>query len=144
MRIGELSERTGVSVPAIRYYEALGLLRRPSRSHAGHRFYGTTVLERLHFIQQAKALTLRLLEIRELLRVSDRGECPCERAKQLLLQHLADLQRTIRHEQGLVRQIERVATSLLPHDRAVQPEGVCLYLMPVPKRARRPSRRGHA
>ncbi len=51
MRIGELSERTGVSPRSLRYYEEQGLLT-SSRSGAGQRHYSDAQIERVSLIQQ--------------------------------------------------------------------------------------------
>ncbi|HKX15020.1 MAG TPA: MerR family DNA-binding transcriptional regulator [Propionibacteriaceae bacterium] len=39
MRIGELTERSGVPSTALRYYEQTGLLPAPRRTSAGYRVY---------------------------------------------------------------------------------------------------------
>ncbi|MFF4753573.1 MerR family transcriptional regulator [Streptomyces sp. NPDC002514] len=51
MRIGELADRTGVSVRALRYYEEQGLLS-PERSPSGQRHYPDSAVERVRLIQQ--------------------------------------------------------------------------------------------
>ncbi|WP_372661160.1 MerR family transcriptional regulator [Amycolatopsis kentuckyensis] len=51
MRIGELSQRTGVSPRSLRYYEAQGLLT-SSRSEAGQRHYSDAEVERVALIRQ--------------------------------------------------------------------------------------------
>ena len=51
MRIGELAERAGVSVRALRYYEEQSLLR-SERSPSGQRHYGEDAVERVLRIQQ--------------------------------------------------------------------------------------------
>ncbi|MFC9692225.1 MerR family transcriptional regulator [Kribbella sp. NPDC056951] len=50
MRIGELSERTGVSVRSLRYYEEQGLLT-STRSASGQRYYREEAVDRVSFIQ---------------------------------------------------------------------------------------------
>jgi DNA-binding transcriptional MerR regulator len=50
MRIGELAERAGVSVRALRYYEEQGLLA-PERTAAGQRDYVEGDVERVRFVQ---------------------------------------------------------------------------------------------
>ena len=67
MRIGELTERSGVPSTALRYYEQTGLLPAPSRTSAGYRVYDTEVLPRLRFIRSAQAVGLSLADIREIL-----------------------------------------------------------------------------
>lgn len=51
MRIGELSQRTGVSPRSLRYYEAQGLLT-SSRSDAGQRHYSDAEVQRVSLIRQ--------------------------------------------------------------------------------------------
>ncbi|SEC81185.1 DNA-binding transcriptional regulator, MerR family [Amycolatopsis tolypomycina] len=51
MRIGELSQRTGVSPRSLRYYEEQGLLT-SSRSAAGQRHYPDAVVQRVSLIRQ--------------------------------------------------------------------------------------------
>lgn len=51
MRIGELSQRTGVSSRSLRYYEEQGLLT-SSRSQAGQRHYSDAEVERVALIRQ--------------------------------------------------------------------------------------------
>ena len=51
MRIGELSQRTGVSPRSLRYYEEQGLLT-SSRSGAGQRHYSDAAVQRVSLIRQ--------------------------------------------------------------------------------------------
>ncbi|MCK2240410.1 MULTISPECIES: MerR family DNA-binding transcriptional regulator [unclassified Crossiella] len=46
MRIGELSQRTGVSIRMLRYYEEQGLLR-PDRTESGYRVYAEADVDRV-------------------------------------------------------------------------------------------------
>jgi DNA-binding transcriptional MerR regulator len=69
IKIGELSERCGVSPDTVRFYERLGLLRQPSRTAAGHRTYDPESVERLRLIRGFQRLGLTLGDIRHLLRL---------------------------------------------------------------------------
>ncbi len=69
MKIGELAERAGVSVQAVRYYERRGLLAAPLRRPSGYREYGPDALGRLHFIKRGQELGFTLTEIGELLQL---------------------------------------------------------------------------
>jgi DNA-binding transcriptional MerR regulator len=73
MRIGQVARRSGFTVKALRFYEAMGLLPPSSRSAGGYRLYDEPDLHRLEFIRQAKTLGLALDEIRELV-VSARSQ----------------------------------------------------------------------
>lgn len=65
LSIGELSRRSGVSSPAIRYYEELGLLPRVPRV-GGRRVYDHSAVDRLVVIAFAKEAGFTLRQIRQL------------------------------------------------------------------------------
>ena len=65
--IGDLSRRTGVKVPTIRYYEQMGLVAAPERSEGNQRRYGRQELERLAFIRHARDLGFAVEDIRSLI-----------------------------------------------------------------------------
>lgn len=67
MRIHELSQLSGLSVPTIRYYESLGVLdgRHVSRSSNNYRVYTDEALVHLRRIQSAQSAGLTLAEFRE-------------------------------------------------------------------------------
>lgn len=54
MRIGELAERAGVTVKAVRYYERLGLVS-PDRQDNGYREYGDEHLRAVREIRELAA-----------------------------------------------------------------------------------------
>ena len=95
MRIGEVAQRSGVSVKTIRYYEDIGVLDLPQRSASGYREYDDNVLERLAFVRSAQTVGLKLGEIREIVAFHARGETPCAHVVALLAQHSAELSRRI-------------------------------------------------
>jgi MerR family copper efflux transcriptional regulator len=51
---GQLAERCGVGIEAIRYYERKGLLPPPARSRSGYRRFAAEAVDRLRFIRQAQ------------------------------------------------------------------------------------------
>jgi DNA-binding transcriptional MerR regulator len=57
MKIGDLAARTGVSVPALRYYEQQGLLS-AARTPAGQRVYPEAAVERVELIRMLLAAGL--------------------------------------------------------------------------------------
>lgn len=67
MTIGELSRRSGVSVRALRHYDAIGLLRPDATTEAGYRQYGEDALQRLSFILLFRELKFSLRDIRSML-----------------------------------------------------------------------------
>lgn len=96
MQIGEIAEKGSVSVQTVRFYERQGLLLNPPRKDSGYRLYGEADLRRLLFIRQAKALGFSLQEIKEILRMRERGQCPCGSVLSLAERHLQNVERQLR------------------------------------------------
>ncbi len=92
--IGVLARKTGCNIETIRYYEKAGMLPHPARSEGGHRLYGSGHVKRLSFVMKARALGFTLSETRALLGLAER-EHPCEEARTLAAEHLADVQAKI-------------------------------------------------
>ncbi|GAA2654290.1 MerR family transcriptional regulator [Streptomyces lunalinharesii] len=82
MRIGEVAQRAGVSVRALRYYEEQDLLQ-ASRSPGGHRHYPDTAVGRVQLIQQLYAAGLPSRVVRQVLPCVDSGEAPPKLLDQL-------------------------------------------------------------
>jgi MerR family copper efflux transcriptional regulator len=76
MQIGEVAERTRLSLRTIRYHEETGLVSPATRSAGGFRLYGEADVDRLRLLRQAKPLGFSLEELRELLGVLDRLDGP--------------------------------------------------------------------
>jgi DNA-binding transcriptional MerR regulator len=91
LRIGELASAAGVTTDAVRYYERLKILPRPSRTDAGYRLYSQEDIERVRFIKQSQSLGLSLVEIKELLPGRGAGLSECRRVRDLLSTKLAEL-----------------------------------------------------
>jgi MerR family redox-sensitive transcriptional activator SoxR len=66
LSIGELADRSGLAVSAIRYYETQGLIR-PWRNAGGQRRFQRADLRRLSFVMVAQQFDFSLGEIRALL-----------------------------------------------------------------------------
>lgn len=70
-QIGEVAERTGLSLRTIRYYEEVGLVVPSARSQGGFRLYAEPDIERLNMITRMKPLGFQLDEMRELMGILD-------------------------------------------------------------------------
>jgi DNA-binding transcriptional MerR regulator len=67
MRIGELAERTGLSLPTIRHYDETGLLTPSARTAGNFRLYSEADYEKLMVIRRMKPLGFTVDEMRQLL-----------------------------------------------------------------------------
>jgi DNA-binding transcriptional MerR regulator len=95
MRIAELARQAGLSTATLRYYEDEGLLRPAGRTEAGYRVYGADALQRVGFIQRAKALGLTLREIQQLTNEPAEASIEQARLRHALVHKLADMDRRI-------------------------------------------------
>jgi len=75
MSIGEVAERTGVAVSALRFYDSEGFIS-SVRSSGGQRRFSREVLRRIAFIRVAQTVGLTLEEIREALATLPAGRTP--------------------------------------------------------------------
>jgi MerR family copper efflux transcriptional regulator len=74
MQIGEVAERTGLSLRTIRYYEEVALALPSARSSGGFRLYTAQDVERLELVKRMKLIDLSVDEMRDLLTTLDRLE----------------------------------------------------------------------
>jgi DNA-binding transcriptional MerR regulator len=112
LRIAELARAVGVPTDTVRYYERVGLLPPPRRTAGGYRDYDAQAVDRLHFIQGAQRIGLRLVDIGHLLAVRDTGQCPCEPAGELLRRRLADVDAQIAQLTALRAEMAAMAAAL--------------------------------
>lgn len=96
LNIGEIAELAGVTAPTVRYYESIGLLKKPARSAAGYRRYSDATVRDLGFIRKARALGFSLDEIAEIIQLTRAGKRPCTRVMVLAKQRLADVDEQMR------------------------------------------------
>src|ERR1700691_6072595 len=59
LQIGQVAQKTGLSVDAIRFYERSGQLPRTARTQSGYRLYEEREIADLEFIQKAQQLGFR-------------------------------------------------------------------------------------
>lgn len=121
LSIGEVAERAGVSVSAVRYYDELGLVTVAARV-GGRRQFDESILDRLRAIVAAQEAGFQLDEIAALLDGAPRRE--------LVEKKLADVRARIRRLQRVAEALEQAA------------ECGCSSLDHCPIVVRRPTRRG--
>lgn len=105
-KVGELAERTGVSVRTLHYYEEIELLRPSHRSSAGHRLYTPADVRRLSHIKSLRQLGFSLDEIKAAL--DDPRFSPLE----IVERQLGRLREQIAAEQRVCDRLEQIASSL--------------------------------
>ena len=107
-RIGELARVSGVSVRALRHYDAIGLLKPCERTAAGYRVYGRAERLRLQQILLYRRVELPLEEIRRILDEPGFDRADALRDHRIEIEHqieraiavLTTIDRTLRHLEG--------------------------------------------
>jgi Cd(II)/Pb(II)-responsive transcriptional regulator len=105
MRIGELSQATGVDIETIRYYEKVGLLPCPSRDDNGYRSYRPEHLERLAFIRHCRALDIPLADIQRLLDFVAHPNADCGDIDRLIDSQLTQVRARLKSMRALEKQL---------------------------------------
>ena len=98
MRIGDLTERAGVTQRTVRYYESIGLIPPGEREGHGQHYYTEETLARLRKIDQLKKLGLSLDEIRDVIDLyftDPSGVQLKQKVLAILRQHLAETDKKI-------------------------------------------------
>ena len=78
MRIGEIANRSGVTVDTVRFYERLGVLPSPEREASGYRDYAPATVERIQLTRELQAVGFTLNEVIDALAAHDAGGATCE------------------------------------------------------------------
>jgi MerR family redox-sensitive transcriptional activator SoxR len=100
LRIGQVAERAGISVSAIRFYERRGLLPEPDRL-AGQRRYPLETVQRLGIIEAAKQAGFSLAEVGVLLSSTDRGAPAHEQLRALAERKLPEVEALIERAEAM-------------------------------------------
>jgi len=107
--IGELSKRTKVKVPTIRYYEEMGLLTVPERTDGNQRRYDKDGLERLSFIRHARNLGFSIDSILSLIELQEHPDRSCQAANEIADSQLAGVRAKIRKLKALEKELVRIS-----------------------------------
>ena len=107
--IGELSRRTNVKVPTIRYYEESGLLNAPERTEGNQRRYDEAGLERLSFIKHARDLGFSIEAIATLIDLQGHPDRSCREATDIATAQLLDVRAKIKRLRALEKELVRIS-----------------------------------
>jgi|TARA_B110000902_G_scaffold262825_1_gene340552 DNA-binding transcriptional MerR regulator len=89
MKIGIVSEQTGLGIHTIRYYEKQGLIKKPEKDESGHRAYKPRDIEVLDWVSCMKNSGMSLNKIKEYTKAFYADDCTT--CATLLEEHLKHL-----------------------------------------------------
>jgi DNA-binding transcriptional MerR regulator len=84
MKIAEVSERYGISLDTLRYYERIGLIPPVNRNKSGIRDYGENDLKRIEFIKCMRGAGLPIEVLTEYIKLVQQGDQTIEARKEIL------------------------------------------------------------
>lgn len=108
MKTGQVAQQSGVNVQTLRYYERRGLLPAPPRRSSGYREYPTQAVEVVRFVKRAQELGFSLDEVEALLDLAAGGPPNCDRARDIAVQKLADVEGKIFRLRAIQESLRRL------------------------------------
>jgi DNA-binding transcriptional MerR regulator len=141
MRIGLLASQTGTTVPTIRYYEEIGLLRPAARQSGGQRTYDNEDARRLAFTRRCREFDFSIAEVRSLLSLKQDSELSCTQTRDLAQCQLAKVKRKLAD----LKALEATFTSMVAncHSKCVggaAPDCVILEDLGRPRKSKVPQK----
>ena len=115
MNIGSVATDTGLSAKTIRYYEDIGLVT-PARSANGYRDYTVAEVQRLQFLQRARALGFSIDECRQLLSLYEDKERTSASVKAIALDKINAIEIKIGELEGLRDSLKTLADGCAGND----------------------------
>lgn len=109
LAIGALAQRTGCSVPTIRYYEEIGLIPPARRRASGHRVYDTQAEHLLTFIRRCRDFGFPVEQVRELVALSQSEERDCVETLGIAREQLRAVRAKLAELRGLERSLAQFA-----------------------------------
>jgi DNA-binding transcriptional MerR regulator len=102
MKIAEVSERYGLSVDTLRYYERIGLIPHVTRSDNGIRDYHELDIRRVEFIKCMRGAGLPIEVLIDYMELIQQGDSTIEARKEILVEQrdllaarLQEMQKTL-------------------------------------------------
>ncbi len=95
MKIGELSDKLGLSNKTIRYYEEIGLITAVQRASNGYRTYSKANYQQLLFIQHCRGAGFTIEECRQLSELANNTQRHSADVKHLVLSKINDIDQQI-------------------------------------------------
>lgn len=104
--IGELAERTGLSIDALRYYEREGLIDPVERDVQGHRRYRDEDVEWIEFLRYLRRSQMSIQQMRELAELRRGGDALLGERMAKFIEYRQQVADRIKHDTALLRVLD--------------------------------------
>ncbi len=108
LKVGQVAQRTGVTLRTIRYYQGLGLIDAAHRTRGGLHLYRTEACDRIQFIRDLRSLDIPLARIRKMLEQRKMARTGAEGAHDVaaaLTHGLRDVEKRMRQYMALQQEM---------------------------------------
>lgn len=114
MTIGQLAERTGLSIHTLRYYESVKLIPKPIRTEKGYRKYSSEYIKKIKIVKKFQELGFTIKEIKTINNFDD-----CRELKSLARIKLKDTRNKIEHYRRLEKELKKFIIAC-PYDGSIE------------------------
>lgn len=111
LTIGALADRSGCSVPTIRYYEEIGLIPPARRRDSGHRVYDASAVDLLTFVRHCRDFGFPIEQVRELVSLAASEQRDCFETLDIAQAHLKSVRAKLAELRALERSLACFAKS---------------------------------
>lgn len=105
--IGELAERTGRTVHAIRWYEAQGLIPGVARDSGGRRLYSERHVSWLELIERLRITGMSIAQMRQYTALVQQGRATLKQQQAVLYDHRRRVKQTIAEWTAALKLLDR-------------------------------------
>jgi DNA-binding transcriptional MerR regulator len=106
LTVQQTSEKTGLSVHTVRYYERIGLIPSIGRAGNGHRRYTQDDIGWLEFVKCLRSTGMPIAEMQRYVKLQKRGDASLGDRMILLEKHRERIKENIRRLEGFLERIE--------------------------------------
>lgn len=98
----EMSDRTGVTIDTLRYYERTGLLQNIARAESGHRGYSQEDVLWVEVLRCLRETGMTIEQLRRYCELGEQGDHTAPERQQMLIDHRTLVENQIRERQAAI------------------------------------------
>ena len=111
LRIGQVSQASGLPVKTVRFYSDEGLIHTVGRSMGGYRLFDPGVVAELELIRALRAMDVPLPELRRILDVRRSGHCNCTTLKSSIQMRIASIDHRLEELSAMKQELTQLLNS---------------------------------
>ena len=111
LRIGQVSQASGLPVKTVRFYSDEGLIHTVGRSMGGYRLFDPGVVAELELIRALRAMDVPLPELRRILDVRRSGHCNCTTLKSSIQTRIASIDHRLEELSAMKQELTQLLNS---------------------------------